>query len=263
MAKNIKVSLVLKFSIIFVLLLFITGCAVEYDLATKQEQVYAISSQREVRMGHNLAKEVEKRFEKVADVNLQQRVQDLGQRVVSVSDRKDITYYFKVLNNDEANAFALPGGYVYIFSGLLKSIENDSEIAAILGHEIAHIAARHTIKRLQASLGYDVFMLIAINNAPDAQTVSKINAGINELALAYSRTDEMDADRLAARYIKKAGFTPEAVLTFLEKLKTMKWDEPLRKHYLRTHPYLDDRIRVVKEELFGVFDFKDYINKIE
>lgn len=246
-----------------VLPLLLLGCATEYNLATKEEEVVVIPVEREVNMGNSLSRQVEKKFALVEDIYLQKRISDIGERIVAVCDRRDISYHFKVLNNEEANAFALPGGFVYIFSGLLKEIDSDAELAAVLAHEVGHIAARHSVKRLQKALGYDIFLIIAAQNAEDGAAAAKIGAGINELFLAYSREDEMQSDRLAARYIKKAGFAPEGMIAFLEKLRKIKHDKPIQPQYLRTHPYIDDRIRAGKEELFGVYDFKDYINKVE
>ncbi|MFH1777207.1 MAG: M48 family metallopeptidase [Candidatus Omnitrophota bacterium] len=243
-----------------IMLFFILGCATEFNLATKQEEIISISTDREVNIGRSASQQVEKRFKVLEDIEVQNRVSEIGRRIVAVCDRQDISYYFKVLDEDEKNAFALPGGYVYIFSGLMKDIENDSELATVLAHEVGHIAAKHAVKRMQAALGYELLIIIASQTAENSTSFARINQGINELFLAYSREDELQADRLAARYIKKAGFSPAAVVTFLEKLKKTKWNEPLRQQYLRTHPYIDDRIRVVKEELYGSYDFKDYIN---
>lgn len=248
--------------LILVALSIITyGCKTTYNLATQREELIFISSEREVRMGKSIARQVENRFELLEDEEMQNRVKRIGERLSRVCDRRDITYYFKVLDEEEVNAVSLPGGYIYINRGLIEKVESDDEIAAVIGHELGHIAARHAVKRLQGSLGYFALSVLIAGTGGSRELSRGANVAFNELLLSYSREDELLADRLAVRYMRRAGFDPRAMLSLLEKLREIERERPLRpKRRFRTHPYLPDRIRVVRKEIFGKIEFEDYIN---
>lgn len=250
---------------IFYILLFIpliSGCSTTYSLVTQREESIFIGTEKEVRIGESLADKVEERFKLSNDFILQQRIDSIGERLVNVCDRKEIRYYFKVLEEKEVNAFSLPGGYVYINMGLIKETENDDEIAAVLAHELAHIVAQHAVKRMQGALGYDLMMALAIFGSHDPQVVRGTQFALGQVFLAYSRDDELLSDKLAVRYLKDAGFNPAAVISFLEKLRKIERKKPPQQiNYWRTHPYISDRIRVAREAIYGRIEFEDYINR--
>jgi predicted Zn-dependent protease len=180
-----------------------------------------------------------------------------------VSDRKEVRYTFRVIDDDTVNAFALPGGYVFVFRGLVERVGSDDELAAVIAHEIVHVVARHSIKRLQGSFGYSILqILMATASATHGSDMARINNALGQLAMSYSREDEALADRMAIKYLKKAGYNPRAMLTFLEKLKEVQRDAPIRPYAgYRSHPAIADRIRMVKQQLTGEIDFSDYMNK--
>jgi MAF protein len=239
----------------------LTGCSTEYNLATKQEEKYYYSTDKEVQMGQSINRSVEKELKFSADPLQQKRVEDIGKKIAAVSDRKEIDYHFRVLEDNEVNAVSLPGGYVYINSGLLDKVANDDELACILAHEVGHIVARHSIKKLQAMQGYSILrVLVAV--APGAAEVgSAADAAFLQFLLGYSREDELLADQLGARYAKLAGYDPHGMINFLIKLQDINRRMPLKgRSYYKTHPYVPDRIRVVKQELGEQINFADYIN---
>lgn len=259
-------------SLIIYIFCFVLGitllaeCAAEYNLATKEEEHLIFSTAKEVRVGRSLAQKIEKRFKLSKDAGLRERVEQIGQRLVSVCERKDITYSFSVLEGEQVNAFALPGGYVYVHKGLLEKISSDDEIAAVLAHEIAHIVARHSMKRLQASLGYNLISILALAATKDLRFKRGADLAFNQIMLGYSREDELLADRLAVKYVQRAGYDPQAVISFLEKLKQIQKEAPRRPllpSYARSHPFLPERIGAAKQEIFGKIDFNDYINRID
>ena len=242
----------------------LSECRAEYSLATKEEEHLLFNTAREVKLGQSLVQQVEKKFKPCKDAQLQERVDKIGQKLASVCDRKDVTYFFTVLDSKKVNAFALPGGYVYINKGLVKKTDCDDEIAGVLAHEIGHIVARHSIKRLQASLGYSLISILALAATRDARFKRGTDLAFNQVMLGYSREDELLADRLAVKYTKKAGYNPEAVFTFLVKLKQIQKEaprKPLMASFVRTHPYLPERIAAVRQEVYGKMDFNDYINR--
>jgi predicted Zn-dependent protease len=243
---------------------FILGCVTEYNLATREEEFIYYSTEKEVKLGESIAKQIEEENEFVDDPLIEHRVEEIGKKIASVCDRQDIDYHFYVLEEDEeANAFSLPGGFVYINKSLIDKISTDDELAAVLAHEIGHIVARHSVKKLQAVMGYSFLrILIAVAPVKGSGSAAKgADLAFAEILSGYSREDEMLADQLAARYIKKAGYDPYAMLSLLEKLQEINRRRPLRPlSYYKTHPYVPDRIRVVKQELGEEITFDDYIN---
>ena len=214
-------------------------------------------------MGNRISHQLERHVKLVEDQSLQDRVNRIGQRLAAVSDRRELVYFFKVLDLEPVNAAALPGGYVYVNRGLIKKVKSDDELACVIAHEIGHIASRHQIKRLQAGLGYSLLQALAVAARVDPKAIRGAGIAATQLFLAYSRSDELQADRLGVRYAKRAGYDPRAMIAFLEKLKEVEREKPAPRAYLRTHPYVSDRIRVVREEVEGKIAYEDYINKEE
>ncbi|HRZ14210.1 MAG TPA: Maf and M48 domain-containing protein [Candidatus Omnitrophota bacterium] len=237
------------------------GCATEYNVATGQQENYYYSSDQEVQMGKSIARQIEREYTLTDDIGLQFRVKEIGKKISAVCDRKDIEYRFKVLDEKDVNAVSLPGGYVYIFKGLIDKVDNDDELAAVIAHEVGHIVARHSIKKMQAVMGYSLMRLLAIPLPQSGDVITAADLSFAELITGYGREDELLADQLGARYAQRAGYNPRGMIAFLEKLETHNRRQPLRaKNYLKTHPYTPDRIRVVKQELGEKIDFNDYIN---
>ncbi len=256
---GIKIFMVVFLSLGFI---FVSGCQTEYNIVTGKQESYFYDTDKEVQMGQTIAKEVEKEYKPADDPLIQKRLEDIGKRIAAVCDRKEIDYYFRVLNDEEVNAVSLPGGFVYVNKGLIDKVANDDELAGVLAHEVGHIVARHSIKKLQGMMGYSflrILTVVAPVNTAEVSTAA--DAAFTELMLGYAREDELLADRLGARYSKLAGFNPRGMITFLQKLQEINRRKPLQpKSYFKTHPYAPDRIRVVKQELGEGLDFSDYIN---
>jgi len=240
-----------------ILVINLLGCASEYNVATGRQDLIMFDTEAEIKMGQSVSRSLEEKYKPVKDYDLQAKVEEIGQKIVSVCDRKDINYRFKVLDDKEVNAVSLPGGYIYLFKGLTDKMKNDDEYAGVIAHEVGHVVAKHIIKKLQAALGYNLMnlLLIPIGNA---DAIQGANAAFAAVFLAYSQEDEFLADKLAVKYTQLAGYNPEGVLTLLEKLKDQK--EIREFSYWRTHPYITDRIAMVRSQLRGGMDFLDYIN---
>ena len=239
----------------------LVGCATEYNLATGRQETIYITDERELQMGRNISEALEEKIGLSDDPLLEARVDRIGQQLVALSDRKDIPYRFRVLDEDDVNAVALPGGFIYVYRGLLEKVESDDQLAGVLAHEIGHVAAKHVVKRLQGSLGYTVLRLLMVASRADTRVSRGADLAYGQLLLAYSREDELEADRLAVKYLKAAGYDPDAMIGFLEQLRQVNREEPLRpRSYARTHPYLGDRIRTVRQEIHGNIEFDDYLN---
>jgi predicted Zn-dependent protease len=236
----------------------------EYNLATKKEEQIFFSTASEIKLGRSLVKKVEKRYKVSKDTQLQERINTIGQHIVAVCERKDISYFFTVLEEEKVNAFALPGGYIYINKGLIEKADSDDEIAGVLAHEIGHIVAKHSIKRLQAALGYNLISILAAAATKDARFKRGADIAFSQIMLGYSREDEILADQLAVKYVKRSGYNPKAVISFLKKLKQIEKEAPLKPlipAYARTHPFIPERIGAAKQEVYGKMDFDDYLNR--
>ncbi len=244
-----------------VLVSFTGGCSTEYNIVTGKQESFYYSTDKEVQMGKSISSSLEEELKLADDPLLQKRVEDIGKKIVLVSDRRDIDYHFKVLDDEEVNAVSLPGGFVYVNKGLVDKVANDDELAAVLAHEVGHIVARHSIKKLQGVMSYSFLRLLTIPLNDGGKVGTAADLAVTELLLGFSREDELLADQLSARYAKLAGYSPKAMISFLEKLEDINRRKPLRpKNYLKTHPYVPDRIRVVKEEVGEKIGFSDYIN---
>ncbi len=250
----------------FVSLFFLCllGCSTAYNAERHKEETILIGTDKEVRLGENISEGVKRKFKFSNDSEANKRVFDIGQKIANACERKDIYFQFFVLDEEEVNAFSLPGGFIYVNSGLIKKVKNDDELAAVLAHEAAHVAQRHAIKRLENSLGYSALRLLTLNVPQDSLTRRKSDFAFMQLILSYSREDEIEADSLSVQYLKSAEFDPSAILSFLTTLKDIQMKGPIKpKIHFRTHPYISERIASIKNVLYGRRDFNDYINIME
>lgn len=238
------------------------GCLGAWTLHALGDPVFpVISEEQEVAAGRRIARQVERRFKSVKDPAMQDRVDTIGKRLAVVSDRPGLLFRFEVLDEEGFNAFTLPGGYVYIFRSLVERLTADDQVAAILAHEIGHVAAFHFQRRLQQGLGLTILQALVGQSRSTPATKQRIFAGLNELMLSFSREDELEADRLGVKYMRSAGYRPEAAIEVIELLKAHIFtEEPIRRLSMRSHPYLDERLRTIREVLTGSISFEDYIN---
>lgn len=238
------------------LAVFLTAGCTTYNAATGRNEFIAISTSQEIAMGRDIHTQIDKEEKISTDAALVERVNAIGQRLAQVSDRQDFLYKFYVVEKDELNAFTVPGGSIYIYTGLINKLKSDDQIAAVLAHEIGHGAARHTVKKFQAALGYNLIGTIIFTQLEMEAQAKQLaalgsNAVMSIVFSAYGRHDEFEADRLGVKYMYLAGFNTDASFEVLEVLK--KESKPSHVPLiLRTHPYLDDRIKVVKQEIQAV-----------
>ena len=200
-------------------------------------------------------------YELVQDPLIVDYVNKVGQKIVTELPSPPFHYHFYVIRQDVYNAFAGPGGHVFINSGLLEGLESEDDLAGLLAHEISHVACRHISGMVEnqnkTSLltlaGIATGILLGVGGAAPAAasavTVGSIAAGASA-SLAYSRENEMEADQIALKYLAKAGYSGEGLLRTLKKIRTRSWygsDQiPV---YLTTHPATEDRIAYISSSM--------------
>ncbi len=206
-----------------VLLLALTGCAT--NPVTGRPDLVFMSEQQEVALGAQAHAEILQRYEVYDDPALQRYVDTVGQSLAKHSHRAQLAYRFTVLDSTEINAFALPGGYVYITRGLLAYLNSEAELAAVLGHEIGHVTARHAVRQQStaqaASVGTSLLSILVpqLGYAGLNQTVNLLGSA---LLRGYGRDMELEADGLGAEYLARTGYDPQAMIAVIGTLKNQE-----------------------------------------
>lgn len=212
-----KSTLSLTKALLITAALLLTACATTGP-GGKQSLILIPTSQ-EVAIGQGMAQEIAATENFLPDVVWQEYLDEIGQKIVSVCDRKDIEYHFAVIDSDDINAFAAPGGYIYFYTGLLSKMENEAELASVLAHEISHVVARHGIKRVQTVMGVAVAYDLVFGGEEQSQALNTaIAIGLNLAFASYSRSNEREADEYGMIYMVRAGYDPQGMVTMFEKL---------------------------------------------
>lgn len=251
------------------LTVFLSGCThTEFNLATQQEETLLYSEEKEARIGKRVADKIEEEYSLSRDEEINLRVETILDRIVAVCDRKDLLYRIKVIDrkdpDDDAiiNAVSLPGGYIYLFKDLVDKIKTDDELAAVIAHEVGHVTAKHSMKRMQNANGAMILQVLAATQT-NARTAAGVGLALTSLFFEYAQQDEFSADQLAVKYMKAAGFDPQGAVDLLEILQEHGRKQPARPFsYWRTHPYVSQRIARVKGDIKGELEFQDYIRLI-
>jgi len=232
----------------------LAGCST--SAVTGKRQLILISEQQEIALGAEAAAEFEQKFGgPVPDAVLQNYVREVGRKIAAVSDRP-MPYQYTLLRSDVANAFALPGGKIYITAGLLWRMRSERELAAVLGHETVHVAARHNILGMQRQMGAGLLaeiagIIVGENKQKAARAATQVATGM--INLRYSRNDEYEADRYGMKYMEKAGYNPWGMVEMLTRLYEMHESEPDNLwEFFQSHPLTSKRIeqarKIIREE---------------
>jgi predicted Zn-dependent protease len=209
-----------------------------------------ISTAEEVEIGKQVSVDVESKEKLLNNTTVQNYVNGVGQSIAKICDRTDVEYKFKVIDKDEINAFACPGGFIYIYTGLLELLDNEAQLAAILSHEISHIVARHSMKKLQNIYGYSILAQIALGDKAEGVAGDIVNIAAMLILQGYSRDNEFEADRYGILYAKNAGYNPKGMIQVFEKFKEMQGNPPPAiLGLLSSHPPAVDRISRGESEI--------------
>ncbi|MBM2829248.1 MAG: putative Zn-dependent protease [Gammaproteobacteria bacterium] len=246
----------LIYIILVITLLASFGCAV--NPVTGQQDLVLMSEQDEIALGRKSHQQVLQQYGVYDDPELQSYVQKVGERLAANSHRNNLIYRFTVLDSKEVNAFALPGGYIYITRGLMSYLNSEAELAAVVGHEIGHVTARHSVRQ------YSAAQLANIGATLGAILIPGMNSAGNQLVQifgtallrGYGREHELEADQLGAEYLARTDYNPQAMLDVIRVLKNQELfetqaaraegREPNIYHGLfSTHPDSDARLQEV------------------
>jgi predicted Zn-dependent protease len=215
---------------------------------------WAISIKEEEKLAREFMKYISRKYELINDPTIVGYVESVGKKILAVMPPQPFEYHFHVIKEDVYNAFAIPAGHIFVNSGLLAAMENENELAGLLGHEIAHVVNRHISKRIErskkinlatmAGMVAGIFLGAAAGDSTAAQAVTIGSAAAGKTAsLAYSRDDEAQADQLGLEYIQKAGYDPQGLLSVLKKIRSKQWFGSKQiPTYMMTHPALEERL---------------------
>jgi len=215
-----------------------------------------ISQQQEVQMGQEYAQQINAQLPIVSDPEINRYINLLGDQIASRTSRADLDWRFYVVDSREVNAFAVPGGYIYVNRGLIERTTKMDELAGVLGHEIGHVVRRHSIQQMEKAQGANVGVTLAcvLTNICNSQVAQ---AGINIAGSAvfarFSRQDELEADQEAVTNTVRSGINPEGIVTMFQKLIQERKTRPgAVEGWFATHPLEEDRIAQAQATIAAV-----------
>ena len=235
---------------------FCLGCSLNTignfgnTLIKAASDVNLFTDAEELQFGKEFVAQHEKEVKLYKDPVVTNYINDLGQFLVRYSKRNNIPYTFKVVDTKGVNAYAVPGGFIYVHLDLIRAAKNESELAAVLAHEIGHIVGRHSMKRLTQVYGIEVFKQLILDE--DDSTLKKFVAEVIAAGLLfrYSRDHERESDVYGVQNVYDAGIHPEGAATFFETLRQMRGRDPSRlEKFLSTHPVPSERVSNVRNQI--------------
>lgn len=260
--KQIKYYFVL---IIFCAVCCTAGCMV--NPVTLEQEFNVISEQKEVNIGRAADPQVIKQFGYYRNPELQRYVDEVGQKLVSVCRRHDISYHFTILDTDMENAFAVPGGYIYITRGLMALLNSEAELAGVFGHEIGHVVGRDSAALMSQSMLAQFATLAgaagAASSGAGGDLAMATNQLFNSLMLGFSREREYLADEQSVEYMIKTGYDPMQINCFMRTLSLTSQGPTGAQQYLSTHPYIFDRITRVEAKAKVSFAMQNAMDQLQ
>jgi len=233
-----------------------TGCAI--NPVTGEEELMLFPEEQDIAIGRKYAPEVEKQMGgRIANEGLQNYVDSVGQRIARVCHKPHLEYHFVALEDKSVNAFALPGGYVFVTRGMLKELTSEAQLAAILAHEIVHVVARDTSNVMSNQIGIDLLLSAVLSDKAPRGVLTAADLTRQILSFQYSREDEETADLAGLDYMVWAGYDPYGMVETMQMLQSRHEVRPME--FFSTHPspqnrmmYLTQRIQTKYYSLAGL-----------
>ena len=240
--KSKKLLNKLIFVIIFLLMAFLV---INFNSFSTERDL-----NKEQKLGKKLSENIEKKYGVIEDLNQNLLITEIGNKLVEISEMREMEFHFRILKEDGPNAFSIPGGYIYVTYDLFDNVQSDDELAGILAHEIAHVIHNHALKQTRDNTKFTLLTILAVllTGEPDVGVLGKLTTitFLNQ----YSREYEEEADLTAIDLLTKTEFNPVGFLTFLERLHTREMFKPeVNLGIFQTHPETENRINYVKEML--------------
>jgi predicted Zn-dependent protease len=213
----------------------------------------AVSTRQEVDMGANYAQQIAKELPLIQDAELNRYINVLGDSIARIADSRNLDWQFFIVDSKDVNAFAVPGGFIYLNRGLIERATNMSQVAGVLGHEIGHVTMRHSIQQMQKAQGANigvtaVCVLTSICNSQASQAA--INIGANVAFASFSRKDEDEADNEGVKYMIAAGLDPSGIPEMFQILLDERKTKPdALETWFRSHPLEESRIAAARARI--------------
>ncbi len=206
----------------------------------------AVTTQQEVQMGASYSAQLNAKLPIVQDPEVNRYLTTLGDSIAGLADQRDLTWHFYLVDDSTINAFALPGGYIYVNRGLVKAATQMDELAGALGHEIGHVTRRHTAKTIEKQRGATVGIVglcTILNSCNDGLTSDAISVGTNAVFAKFSREDEAEADAEGVKNVVRAGIDPRGMRALFQELLAERSTKPDGvSAWFASHPMEEDRI---------------------
>ncbi len=228
----------------------VVACAV--NPATGSRQLMLISESQEIAMGREYDQDVAASIGLYADSGLQRYIQQFGARLAATSERPNLPWSFHVVDDPVVNAFALPGGFIYVTRGILAHLNSEAELAGVVGHEIGHVTARHSVSQMSKQQLAQIGLAVGTIASPEFERVGALaSAGVGVLFLKYSRDAERQADDLGLRYMRRVNYDPREMPHVFEMLTRVSQAEGGGRvpEWLATHPDPENRRGRIEQEI--------------
>lgn len=213
----------------------------------------AISTQQEVQMGTEYAQQINSQLPIVKDPEIQRYINVLGDSIAKLADDRSLDWQFFVVNASEVNAFAVPGGYIYVNRGLIERAQRMDQLAGVLGHEIGHVIRRHSVQQMEKAQGANVGVTLACvltSVCNNQATAAAINVGGSALFAKFSRNDEAEADAEGVKNVVRAGIDPRGIPEMFQILLDERERSPSSvSSWFATHPLEEDRIKATQAQI--------------
>jgi predicted Zn-dependent protease len=232
-------------------LLVVAACST--NPATGKRQLAMISEEQEIAMGREADQQIQQQLGLYPDQELQSYVNGLGQKLAAQSERPNLPWTFRVVDDPVVNAFALPGGFIYVTRGLLSHLTSEAELVSVLGHEIGHVTGRHSVEQMSKAQLAQVGLLAGMILQPElAQTYGDLaSTGLQLMFLKYGRDDEREADSLGLRYLNQQAYDPREMSEVFRTLARVSSQQQQGRipNWLSTHPTPEDRIQRINAQV--------------